>query len=67
MNKARSGPEPLTEKAPGQRCPPGCPQDELPAAPGTDGSEDQRVATGAARADEGQQERNTQDQIRRGP
>jgi len=47
--------------SPGQRCPPGCPHDELPAAPRTDGTEDLRVATEAARADEGQQERSTQD------
>jgi Transposase, Mutator family len=32
------------EDGAGQRCPPGCPQDELPAAPRTDGTEDQRVA-----------------------
>ena len=48
-------------EGPGQRCPPGCPRDELPAALRTDGTEAQRVATEAARADEGQQERSTQD------
>jgi Transposase, Mutator family len=32
-----------SEDGAGQRCPPGCPQDQLPAAPRTDGTEDQRV------------------------